>query len=344
MTLDREAGIPHKKRKDLGKLEKAEVIHHSGGIPSNWAKVEALKMGRYQVCDVSISGDAPKDFLRIYEYGKGKRGSPGSWPGYIAKVGHKWHPMESIMEQFFTRLGQRLGFRMADSKLVNAHGQLRFCSRYFLKPGESLIHGAELFWGYLEDRELVQKIEEEDESRNFFTFQFVQDSILNRYPEQSYEILSDFVRMLFFDAIVGNNDRHFYNWGVIEHPEGKVEPKFSPIYDTARGLFWNSSELHIGKLASEKDRYRRKLEKYAKGSRPKIGWDGVRNLDHFELCGQLQSSSSRWSSMADEFARTQVLSDAESLLRGPEFSDLISSVRQQILLDCLEVRLKFLEF
>jgi len=252
--------------------------------------------------------------------------------------------MESIMEQFFTRLGEGLGVRMAESKLVNAHGQLRFCSRYFLRRGESLVHGAELFWGYLEDQELVQRIEAADESRDFFTFQFVQESILKRYPEQSYEIICDFVRMLLFDAIVGNNDRHFYNWGIVEHPEGKTEPRFSPIYDTARGLFWNSPEPHLIRLYEDKNRYHTKLEKYAKGSRPKIGWEGARNLNHFELWKELKFSSVQWSSMANDFRRDRVLEVAESTLESREFSDLLSPVRRKIIVDCLKVRLNLLGF
>lgn len=54
--------------------------------------------------------------------------------------------------------------------------------------------------------------------------------------------------MLVFDAIVGNNDRHFYNWGVIVDLKGMKPPRFSPVYDTARGLFWNQSEEWIEKL------------------------------------------------------------------------------------------------
>ncbi|AMV33577.1 hypothetical protein VN12_15730 [Pirellula sp. SH-Sr6A] len=38
-----------------------------------------------------MTGDAPKDFLGVYEYGAPgcKRGRQKSWPRYIAKVGHK---------------------------------------------------------------------------------------------------------------------------------------------------------------------------------------------------------------------------------------------------------------
>jgi hypothetical protein len=324
------------------KIEVVDIINYSGYIPSGLFQLEALKRGKYRVRDVAITGDAPKDFVQIYQYGMASRLNVSNWPKFIAKVGHKWYPTESITEHFLTRLGQRLGFRMADSKLVMGRGQLRFCSRYFLKSGYSLTHGAELFWGYLGDRELVEGIEAANESRNFFSFQFVQDAILHRYPDNSFELLDDFVRMLIFDAIVGNNDRHFYNWGVLEHPEGKLPPKFSPIYDTARAFFWNTPEAKLEALYRSRQQYRRKIADYIKSSRPKIGWDGCQNLNHFELVAKLYECSEQWKSLVRDIKTHTFLREAESLLYGGEFSDLMSDLRKRVVLDSLDARLKYL--
>lgn len=233
---------------------------------------------------------------------------------------------------------------MAESKLVLARGQLRFCSRYFLKPGQSLTHGAELFWGYLDDRSFVEGIEDANESRNVFTFQFVQDAILHRYPEHAYEILDEFVKMLLFDAIVGNNDRHFYNWGVIEHPEGKLRPKFSPIYDTARALFWNTSERKLEALHQSQQHYWQKLEDYAKGSKPKIGWDDSTELNHFTLVKRLYECSDQWRGLILDFDGYQIRNTAKLLLHGGEFTHLMSDLRKRVVLDSLDARLKFLGF
>ncbi|MBC8883138.1 hypothetical protein H9X57_06230 [Flavobacterium piscinae] len=51
--------------------------------------------------------------------------------------------------------------------------------------------------------------------------------------------------MLLFDALTGNNDRHYYNWGVISHIKNEHKPYFSPVYDTARGLLWNDSDKKL---------------------------------------------------------------------------------------------------
>lgn len=161
--------------------------------------------------DVTLTGDAPKGFVRIYEYQHGskvRRNNPATWPLYIAKTGHKWYPIESITEHLLNRLGSVFGVRMADSKIGIINGQLRFLSRYFLNPSkETLVHGAEIFAGYLEDQALVESIEKANLSRDLFTMQFVERAVAKAFPEEKHVIMGDLVKLLLFDAMVGNNDR-----------------------------------------------------------------------------------------------------------------------------------------
>lgn len=51
--------------------------------------------------------------------------------------------------------------------------------------------------------------------------------------------------MLLFDALTDNNDRHYYNWGVISHIKNEHKPYFLPVYDTAKGLLWNVSDEKV---------------------------------------------------------------------------------------------------
>ncbi len=83
------------------------------------------------------------------------------WQAYIAKVGHKWYPVESVMEQFLTDIGKLYGLNVADSKIALASGQLRFMSKYFLNDEDQLIHGAQIYAAYLNaDISFVQEIED----------------------------------------------------------------------------------------------------------------------------------------------------------------------------------------
>ncbi len=199
----------------LSCLEVAPLTNRSGFDVASHPAIAPLREGYFRKMNWAIVGEAPKDFLRIYEHGAINRARGQSWPGYIAKVGQKWYPNESITEQLLTRLGQCLGLQIADSRLMWVRGQLRFLSRYFLKSDESLVHGAEIFAGYLADRDFVQEVEAKKQSREVFTYQVVEEAIGTLFTDQAEDILAGFVRLLAFDAIVGNNDRHYYNWGVI---------------------------------------------------------------------------------------------------------------------------------
>src|SRR5690349_6224871 len=66
---------------------------------------------------LSIAGDAPKDFITDSEYRPGHRTRQQRSESYIAKVGSKFYPNESITEQLITEIGKIYGLKIADSKL-----------------------------------------------------------------------------------------------------------------------------------------------------------------------------------------------------------------------------------
>jgi hypothetical protein len=177
--------------------------------------IEILKKHQYLVKPYKISGDAPKDFISVYEYKRCRKNSPQKWINYIAKVGHKRYPSESLTEHLLTRLGEEWGFKMAKSKLYIIAGQLRFCSEFFLNINKQrLIHGADILASFLReaDASMIEKIDQKGWSQELLTVQFVQQAIMDVFPQEGEKIYSELIELLLFDAIVGNNDRHFFNW------------------------------------------------------------------------------------------------------------------------------------
>lgn len=324
-------------------LPAVRIENHSGFHRPLTGLVPVLRQGYYHRIDIPVSGDAPKDFIRVYEYGEGVfRSKKNSWPMYIAKVGHKWYPVESITEHLLNRIGEVIGMQMAASRIVMIGNQLRFLSRYFLKKDESLVHGAEIFAGYIGNKHLAEFIENLGLARTFFTFQFAEKAIISVFPHHAENILQDFVKMLVFDAITGNNDRHFYNWGVITHAKDKREPCFSPIYDTARGLFWNDSEDKIKGYLKDKKQLPGRLKKYAEGSRPKTGWEGMTgNINHFELVKMLYDDV-RYRDTCDRLLRNVDMKRIGALL-DDEFREILSPERKVLIMLCLETRLEILK-
>lgn len=292
---------------------------------------------------VTLSGDAPKGFVRIYEYQKGGRVSrhnPKTWPLYIAKTGHKWYPVESITEHLLNRLGAAFGIQMAESRLAVINGQLRFLSRYFLDvEKETLAHGAEIFAGYLEDQAFVESMEKANLSRQIFTLQFVEKAITKAFPLEKDTIMKDLVKLLLYDAMVGNNDRHYFNWAVIHPFDKHKRARFSPVYDTARGMFWNASDKQLAMRVKQKD-VARYVKKYSDGSKPKLGWKDVGDLNHFRMVKEIFDS--QFYIAHDEIHnlfKPEMLALMKDMI-NKEFGSLLSKERMLMINECLDYRYK----
>ncbi len=303
----------------------------------NWQiLIPVLKRKYFYKENVSIAGDAPKNFIRIYEYGNCRKDKKSTWIAYIAKVGHKWYPVESITEYLMNRIGESIGVNVAESKLMLAGGQIRFLSKFFIDrdSGEELFHGAQIYAAYLGDEKFVDLANERKEreiSRELFSFQFTEESIKNVFVNEWEEIMENYVTMLVFDAIVGNNDRHFYNWGVIKSVFGNKKPKFSPIYDTARGLFWNVDERSLEKYKDIK------LKKYIDNAMPRTGWDNCKNVNHFELIGKIFHEDQRYCDICKNIINKDTYSIIESMILK-EFTELLSEKRLNLILKCIKLR------
>ena len=322
---------------------KREKILNRSGFEINSGAVRPLRKKDYYVVAKPMDGDAPKNFIRVYTYGQARRDAPHKWPAHIAKVGHKWYPNESITEHLLTRIGQLLGLSMAKSSLRSAHGEIRFLSQYFLGPNQNLVHGSEIFGGYLEDEEFVKEVEQVGADRDFFTFQFVDEAIRSEFPDQASSILKAYARMLAFDAIVGNNDRHHYNWGVVVHPHADHTSYFSPVYDSARGLFWNDPEEKLQGIEQDPDpkRLAAYLDGYIKRSRPKTGWEGENNLNHISLISNIYQAYPDLRPTLVNLCHPQLVQKVRDVLDS-EFSPLMSALRRRMILRCLQRRLELL--
>jgi HipA-like protein len=328
------------KRSSRGRpLNPVVIKRWTGHEPDAWP-VPALRSGRFYVDERQVGGDAPKDFIWVYSTRRGGVCPRDwrKWPAFIAKVGHQFYPAESVTEQLITRIGQILGLQIADSRLMICAQQIRFMSRYFLSDEEILNHGAEILEGYLADKDFVGGVAAVKAEKSLFTFQVFCTAICAGFPNDHAEILQGFVRMIGFDALVGNQDRHFYNWGVITHPTGAARPRFAPIYDTARGLFWNTTEEGLARFSQAES-----LTAYIRNSRPEIGWDGWKEsnseLRHFDLVDRVAASDKGYWRLLEDLGRTAMasLAECEGMIDA-EFDDLLSAARRGLIKRCLRVR------
>lgn len=306
--------------------------------------VPVVKKKHYFVDNsVSVDGDAPKVFIGIYNYetlDHKHKANRSNWIRYIAKTGHKWYPIESITEFLMNKLGTVFGLSMAESNIAMIKGQLRFLSRYFLDPNaEELIHGADILAGYLnESTEYVEEVDEQKMTRDFFTLQVIDEAVSSLFPCQRNEIMHDLAKLVIFDALVGNNDRHFFNWGVVRSVNNCFKPHFSPVYDTARGLFWNYPESKLRDIVEVNKTIDSHIKRYCKDSRPKIGWEGEKNPNHFKIFQQIYENEFYISkNEIKEILKNGVLQQMLSIVEQ-DFATLMSMNRIVLICKCLEYR------
>lgn len=326
-----------KKHKNFKHITKLPIINYSGFNPK-FNKIEIAKKHSYCIIkDVSVTGDAPKDIIRLYEYGHSLKRKHTKWPIYIAKLGHKYYPLESITEQLISDIGLSYEFNLASSKVCSLGGQIRFLSRYFIeKETDELHHGADLYAGYLNDKNFVDEIEIKRMTQSFFTIKFTKEVIKHFFKHSHKEIFTSFMHMLFFDALVGNNDRHMYNWGVIRDVYGNNIAKYSPIYDSARGLLWNEKESKINEFANDEKKLIDFVKKYCNKSKPKIGIEDKKNVNHFDL---IESYKEFYS--ADEFVKKLFKSNKiEFVIKkiNEEYKTLYSKERRYVISEILKFR------
>ena len=325
-------------------------IKYRSDYQIDWSKhVRPLIRNRYKIqsaAELSIQGDAPKDFVRLREQERGAVSSgrrrrrisrrTSKWRAYIAKVGSKWYPIESVTEQLVTRLGQIAGLRIANAQRRIVGTQVRFLSRYFLKRGEQLYHEFDMFRDLI-GGEIVDEIAKARLEPAFYTFQTIDDAIAGRFPEEHAGIMRGLTEMIGFDALVGNNDRHPANWGIVVELKGARAPRFSPVFDTARGLFWNYTEDKVSKtLANPK-----MLESYIGRCAPQIGWDEMGKLFHFDLVQRIAENHPEYRDCLAKYAAPGFVDSAVRILES-EFDPIMSRARRALILRCLEERQRFL--
>lgn len=290
--------------------------------------------------DETVGGDAPKDLIRLYTFGEGKKGNPKTWKKYIAKIGHKWYPNESITEQFLSVIGKCFELSIANSRLIYAENFIRYLSEHFHSEEQILSHGANILTSYLNE-ETTEWIDDLDRTKKLKGEIHIDDvihALKEVFPKDSEKIINDFLHMILFDALTGNNDRHYYNWGVITHLKNLHAPYFSPIYDTARGLLWNNSDkdlLSLHKELTSKDKS--KLTKYVLKSVPKISVPNNPNCNHFDLIKHLHEKGCFNKTHIDTWTNKDYFQKVLDKLNS-DFSHLFINERKEIIQYILEVR------
>lgn len=238
----------------------------------------------YDLDEFPTVGTVPKNYLAY-----GNPNSPSTL-AYFAKKGRTGaDARECVTEEIISKIGAMLPLQMASSKLVRlSKNDVRFLSRNFVVRGHyELLHGIEIVALYFKaNRSEVEKafdLKEKAAEQRFYNIHDIVTILESVYPEESDDLKKGFFKMIAFDAFIGAPDRHAMNWGVLAPLVALSEPvRYSPIFDTARGLFREISDADLLKKERQQGR-ERFLESYANRSRPIFSTGEASQPNHFSL-------------------------------------------------------------
>ena len=286
-------------------------------------------------------GTVPKNYLTY-----GNPGLPGRL-GYFAKKGRiKADARECVTEEIISKIGAMLPLEMARSKLVRiAKNDVRFLSQNFVVRGQyELRHGIELVAQFFEttptDVESVFNLQDRKAEQKFYTITTILTILEYLFPNDFPELKERFFKMIAFDAFIGAPDRHAMNWGVLAPLDTDSKPvRYSPIFDTARGLFRECSDADLIKKTEQQGR-EQFLERYANRSQPIFSTDETQQHNHFSLVRWISENcmDTDRRAMCTVFEAVDIPSIEHLLQR--RFRRIITQTRIEFIRDLLSFRIK----
>jgi hypothetical protein len=240
---------------------------------------------------------------------------------------------------------------MAHSGLARLDDQLYFVTKNFREGNERLVHGSLMVEEVFAAPKATERIEYHEE-QSFYTIDVVFQVIQAFCGGQSPAVFLAFVEMLVFDALIGSMDRHGQNWGVLQTTTVPQRFRFSPIFDSARGLFWDIPDGRLGPfdydeaaLAQDEKALRlaeQPLRKYVQNSKPCIGPEPnhpkMNKCNHFDLVANLMKLYPEATKEALKKIPSDAGAEAAKILHSFPFDATFWSVRKRLIMKTLVMR------
>ena len=114
-----------------------------------------------------------------------------------------------------------------------------------------------------------------------YSIQMIMNSI--QYPNFIY----DLVRIIMFDFIIGNSDRHHSNFGFLVNKDTGNNIEFAPLYDNGSSLCAYIDSEDVDNIINDKMKFESLVNTKSKSA---IGWENIRPIRHLDLIEQIRNN------------------------------------------------------
>ena len=172
---------------------------------------------------------------------------------------------------------------------------------------------------------------EDTYSNSKYSIQMIQNS-LNGILE-----IDEFYKIVIFDILIGNSDRHHSNWAILARgivyktPEDMFDVFFnysmSPLYDNGSSLCAYEDNNNLEIFFKDKMKFEALVNTKSKSA---IGWEDERPIRHFELLKKIKDNAYDGTIQYVEKIKTNINEEKIDKILS-EFSNIISIDMKKLL-------------
>ncbi len=255
---------------------------------------------------------------------------------YLYKEPKRYSSINFVTKEIWTELlaykiGTFLGLDVPEAIPATDGEHYGIFIRSFLKRGEAGMPAVEL----AEARDILGALK----IKLYHNLKTIK--VLASHQAMEDDMWLKFRKMLIFDCIIGNNDRHDENWGIL-YGSTITKLKLAPIYDNASCLTAGETEETVERLLADKN----KLEQFVNNSKPPnlyLNSTDSKHYKHFEIMQYLIETEADMANLICDMLNLDYLSYTKGVLAQIQQMDVpeiykLSDTRCKVILQILERR------